>query len=125
MAVRVASVHPGGWYSRAGPTPYLRTMRASARDRGVGARGVVAATVLDPVEGPVGGGDQLGGAAPVLRERGRADGRADRHRAAALAREMMVAERRDDAGRDLVRLVGIGLGQDDRELVAAIAGGHV
>ena len=58
---------------------------------------------------------------PSRREGGHADRRTDRHRAALLADERVVAERLEDPLRGAPGLVAVGLGQDDRELVAAVA----
>ena len=61
----------------------------------------------------------------VGRERGDADRGGDRHRPALLADERPVAERLEDPLGGVPGLVAVGLGQDDRELVAAVAGRDV
>ena len=112
-------------YQRVIARRYFRTSRPSGPDQAArvpGLRGVVAALALDPVERLVGRGDELGGGPAVGREGRHADRRADRDRTALFADIGVVAERLEDPFRGPGRFVGVGLRQDDRELVAAVAG---
>src|SRR5436190_5007582 len=138
MAVRAHPVHPSDWYRWCLATRTFVLVGESGgglpRATGIGrpgissdarlltgARRVVAAVPLDPIEGAVGRRDQLGGGPAVDRERRHPDRCADGHGAALLADEGVLVERVEDPLGRPARLIVVGLGQDDRELVAAVA----
>ena len=90
---RATTVHPGPKGSPGHGHQYFRPRRRALRS---GFGGVVAALALDPVHRPVGRGDESVAGPAVDRERGDADRRSDRHRAALLADEGVVAEGVED-----------------------------
>ena len=93
---------------------------------GAGAEDAVAALELGAVDREVGLVDELVRVDAVLRERCDTErhGRADRL-GCGLDLELALGDRTADALRDLHRLLGRGLRQEDRELLAAEAGRHV
>src|SRR4051794_5753568 len=105
------SSSPGGWDSRVMATSTL----VLCGRVGSGGRGVVSAVALDPVQSAVRGRDQVRPGPTVCREGGYADRGTDRDGAALLADEGVVPERHKDPFRGGACIVGIRLGQDDRE----------
>src|SRR6476469_2034294 len=97
MAVATGGVHPQppyGWRRATGT--FVLSARSSGCGDVPGRRGVMAAVALDPVQGLVGRGDEVGGVAAIGRERGHADGRSDRDRPALLADVGVIPEGLED-----------------------------
>ena len=118
----------GSWWS---PSSGTATSRCAAVGRhqqrlGAGAEDAVAPLQLRPVDGEIGLMDERVRVLRVLREAGDADrdGGADRL-ARRLDVEQLLGDRAADPLRDLHRLLGRRLRQQDRELLAAEAGRHV
>ena len=116
----------GWWYLRVTtpvPSYYRPARRQAAAPPAVG--DVVAALALDPVQGLSAAAIRSVAVRPSAGKRGDADRCADRDRPSLLADERPVAEGFEDPLPGASGLVRVGLGQDDRELVAAVAGGDV
>ena len=90
-----------------------------------GHAGTMSALVLDPVEGAIGSGDEVLARSTVAGECGNTDGGGDGDGTTPLGLERPLLERREDASRNRLGRLGIGVRQDDGEFVSPVPSGHV